>query len=56
MMFCITDSYNLEEDRWDIHVLTGSLKLFFRELKEPLYTFQLFDKCVAALGELNRHF
>ena len=27
-----------------MNVLTGALKLFFRELKEPLFTFALFDK------------
>ncbi|KAK3108074.1 hypothetical protein FSP39_000688 [Pinctada imbricata] len=45
------DSYNLDEDRWDVHVLTGSLKLFFRELKEPLYTFLMFDRFVPALSK-----
>lgn len=28
------DNYDL--DGWDVHVVTGALKLFFRELKEPL--------------------
>ncbi|XP_061186158.1 rho GTPase-activating protein 15-like isoform X5 [Saccostrea echinata] len=45
------DHYNLEDECWDIHVLTGSLKLFFRELKEPLFTFGVFDKFIPALGK-----
>ncbi|PZC77170.1 rho GTPase-activating protein 27 isoform X2 [Helicoverpa armigera] len=32
----------------DIHVLTGSLKLFFRELKEPLIPCSMFDRVLAA--------
>ncbi|KAG6443026.1 hypothetical protein O3G_MSEX002675 [Manduca sexta] len=32
----------------DIHVLTGSLKLFFRELKEPLIPYAIFDRVLAA--------
>lgn len=32
----------------DIHVLTGSLKLFFRELKEPLIPYSLFHRVLAA--------
>lgn len=32
----------------DIHVLTGSLKLFFRELKEPLIPWSIFDRVLAA--------
>ncbi|XP_062615223.1 rho GTPase-activating protein 12-like isoform X6 [Saccostrea cucullata] len=44
------DHYDLEDECWDIHVLTGSLKLFFRELKEPLFTYGVFDKFIPALG------
>ncbi|XP_053617172.1 rho GTPase-activating protein 9-like isoform X2 [Plodia interpunctella] len=36
------------ENSSDIHVLTGSLKLFFRELKEPLIPCALFDRVLAA--------
>ncbi|XP_063368845.1 uncharacterized protein LOC134657212 isoform X2 [Cydia amplana] len=36
------------EDNADIHVLTGSLKLFFRELKEPLIPCNMFDRVLAA--------
>ncbi|KPJ13027.1 Rho GTPase-activating protein 15 [Papilio machaon] len=32
----------------DIHVLTGALKLFFRELKEPLIPCTMFDRVLSA--------
>lgn len=35
-----SDDYNLSS--YDVHVLTGALKLFFRELKEPLVPFELY--------------
>uniref|UniRef100_A0A0B7A6W8 Rho GTPase-activating protein 12 n=1 Tax=Arion vulgaris TaxID=1028688 RepID=A0A0B7A6W8_9EUPU len=38
------DTYNLRDEQWDIHVLTGALKLFFRELKEPVFPFNMYDK------------
>uniref|UniRef100_A0A8C2EEB7 Rho-GAP domain-containing protein n=1 Tax=Cyprinus carpio TaxID=7962 RepID=A0A8C2EEB7_CYPCA len=34
---------DLEEGNWDIHVITGALKLFFRELQEPLFPYNLFN-------------
>ncbi|XP_071152998.1 rho GTPase-activating protein 12-like isoform X11 [Mytilus edulis] len=43
------DKYDLDCKEWDVFTLTGALKLFFRELKEPLLTFNLFDKAVPAL-------
>uniref|UniRef100_A0A1E1WQG0 Rho-GAP domain-containing protein n=1 Tax=Pectinophora gossypiella TaxID=13191 RepID=A0A1E1WQG0_PECGO len=44
------DQNNLSviENSTDIHVLTGSLKLFFRELKEPLIPCSMFDRVLAA--------
>lgn len=29
------------EEFYDVHAIAGLLKLFFRELAEPLFTFQL---------------
>lgn len=38
---------NLNEPPWnDIHVIAGSLKLFFRELPEPLFTFEAYDRFI----------
>ena len=45
---CQVDQNNwkvLEEEE-DVHVLTGCLKLFFRELKEPLIPFATFEKAL----------
>ncbi|NXW52431.1 RHG27 protein, partial [Nyctiprogne leucopyga] len=41
---------DLDDGRWeDIHVVTGALKLFFRELPEPLVPFGHFDKFISAI-------
>ncbi|XP_064895866.1 rho GTPase-activating protein 27 isoform X2 [Columba livia] len=41
---------DLDDGRWeDVHVVTGALKLFFRELPEPLVPFSHFDKFIAAI-------
>ncbi|ELU18544.1 hypothetical protein CAPTEDRAFT_186977 [Capitella teleta] len=41
-------SYNLLDPEWDVHVITGALKLFFRELREPLIPFSFFNKFMDA--------
>nr|XP_018917717.1 PREDICTED: rho GTPase-activating protein 12-like [Bemisia tabaci] len=38
----------------DVHVLTGALKLFFRELKEPLIPCHLFNKALKASTSHSR--
>jgi hypothetical protein len=47
------DQNNLEvlELEEDVHVLTGALKLFFRELKKPLIPFEHFSKALKASSE-----
>ncbi|XP_017404814.1 rho GTPase-activating protein 27 isoform X1 [Cebus imitator] len=41
---------DLEDGRWeDVHVITGALKLFFRELPEPLFPFSHFRQFIAAI-------
>lgn len=42
------DQNNLDilEQEEDVHVLTGALKLFFRELKEPLIPYEFFEKAL----------
>ncbi|XP_039971853.1 rho GTPase-activating protein 15 isoform X2 [Xiphias gladius] len=41
------EKLNLEESEWeDIHVITGALKLFFRELPEPLVPYGFFTDIV----------
>merc|ERR1712038_633694 len=34
----------------DVHVLTGALKLFFRELKEPLIPWEAVEKLLSAIN------
>ncbi|XP_069111747.1 rho GTPase-activating protein 12-like isoform X7 [Argopecten irradians] len=47
--------YDLDNtELWDIHVLAGSLKLFFRELKEPLFVYAQFDKFILAIAKKTR--
>nr|XP_056705344.1 rho GTPase-activating protein 9 [Euleptes europaea] len=44
------DKLRLSDPQWDdVHVITGALKLFFRELPEPVVSFSLFDEFVAAV-------
>ena len=46
-----TEDINIEDGPWDIHVITGSLKLFFRELQEPLFPFSHFNNFIAGISE-----
>ncbi|XP_033762141.1 rho GTPase-activating protein 12-like isoform X2 [Pecten maximus] len=47
--------YDLDNpELWDIHVLAGALKLFFRELKEPLFVYAQFDKFIAGISKKTR--
>ncbi|CAL9687255.1 unnamed protein product [Knipowitschia caucasica] len=40
----------LDDSKWeDIHVTTGALKMFFRELPEPLFTYSCFNHFVNAI-------
>ncbi|KAH9524508.1 Rho GTPase-activating protein 12 [Bulinus truncatus] len=48
------DSYNLYDEQWDVHVLTGALKMFFRELKEPVFPFSLYDVFTDAIKKESR--
>ncbi|TRZ00234.1 hypothetical protein DNTS_014330 [Danionella cerebrum] len=44
------ETVNLEDSKWeDIHVTTGALKMFFRELPEPLFTYASFNDFVEAI-------
>ncbi|XP_036853477.2 rho GTPase-activating protein 27 isoform X2 [Manis javanica] len=41
---------DLDDGRWeDVHVITGALKLFFRELPEPLFPFSHFPQFITAI-------
>ncbi|NXK13909.1 RHG15 protein, partial [Herpetotheres cachinnans] len=41
---------SLADPEWsDVHVVTGALKLFFRELPEPLVPYELFDPFIEAV-------
>ncbi|XP_019943168.1 rho GTPase-activating protein 12b isoform X6 [Paralichthys olivaceus] len=44
------EKVDLDDSKWeDIHVTTGALKMFFRELPEPLFTYGSFDDFVDAI-------
>ncbi|XP_039602474.1 rho GTPase-activating protein 15 [Polypterus senegalus] len=44
------EKLNLDDSQWeDIHVITGALKMFFRELPEPLVPYDLFDDFVESV-------
>uniref|UniRef100_A0A1B6LTH6 Rho GTPase-activating protein 12 n=1 Tax=Graphocephala atropunctata TaxID=36148 RepID=A0A1B6LTH6_9HEMI len=46
--------YSLLEQEEDVHVLAGTLKLFFRELKQPLIPFKFFNKAIKASTNPSR--
>ncbi|XP_023607979.1 rho GTPase-activating protein 12 isoform X7 [Myotis lucifugus] len=49
------EKLNLNDSKWeDIHVITGALKMFFRELPEPLFTFNHFNDFVNAIKQEPR--
>ncbi|KAF7705042.1 rho GTPase-activating protein 27 isoform X2 [Silurus meridionalis] len=43
------ENLDLEDGPWDIHVITGALKLFFRELQEPLFPYSHFSSFVQGI-------
>uniref|UniRef100_S4RGZ5 Rho GTPase activating protein 27 n=1 Tax=Petromyzon marinus TaxID=7757 RepID=S4RGZ5_PETMA len=44
------EKLDLEEPQWDdVHVITGALKMFFRELPEPLFPFKFFPHFINAI-------
>ncbi|XP_017566079.1 rho GTPase-activating protein 12 isoform X2 [Pygocentrus nattereri] len=49
------EDLNLEEGNWDIHVITGALKLFFRELQEPLFPYSHFNRFVQGIKIPDYH-
>ncbi|XP_038591788.1 rho GTPase-activating protein 27 isoform X1 [Micropterus salmoides] len=44
------EELDLEDGQWeDVHVITGALKLFFRELPEPLFPYSHFNNFISAI-------
>uniref|UniRef100_A0A8P4K1D1 Rho GTPase-activating protein 27 n=1 Tax=Dicentrarchus labrax TaxID=13489 RepID=A0A8P4K1D1_DICLA len=44
------EELDLEDGQWeDVHVITGALKLFFRELPEPLFPYSHFNRFISAI-------
>ncbi|KAM7380988.1 hypothetical protein PAMP_004250 [Pampus punctatissimus] len=44
------ENLDLDHSQWeDVHVITGALKMFFRELPEPLFPFSFFQPFVEAI-------
>ena len=39
---------DIHDNRWDHHTFAGALKLFLRELPEPLLTFDLYNGFISA--------
>ena len=45
-----------KETNCDIHVVCGLLKLYLRELPDPLIPFSFFDPIIETLGKTTHHF
>ena len=51
LYFCYGRPNLLSEEDWDdVHVISGLLKLFFRELPDPVLTFALYDEWIDAIN------
>ena len=50
---CVTDlPVNFADQEWeDINIISGALKLFLRELPDPLIPFSLYNKFIEAGSE-----
>ncbi|XP_013776716.2 rho GTPase-activating protein 15-like isoform X2 [Limulus polyphemus] len=48
------DDYSILQTTEDIHILTGALKLFFREMKEPLIPVSTFSRLLEGLGKQTK--
>nr|DBA25122.1 TPA: hypothetical protein GDO54_012691 [Pyxicephalus adspersus] len=58
LRFAVThdEKLDLNDSKWeDIHVITGALKMFFRELPEPLFTYNYFNDFVNAIKQEPKH-
>uniref|UniRef100_A0A5F4VU33 Rho GTPase-activating protein 15 n=1 Tax=Callithrix jacchus TaxID=9483 RepID=A0A5F4VU33_CALJA len=50
------EKLNLDDSQWeDIHVVTGALKMFFRELPEPLFPYSFFEQFVEAIKKQDNN-
>ncbi|XP_036598409.1 rho GTPase-activating protein 15 [Trichosurus vulpecula] len=50
------EKLNLDDSQWeDIHVVTGALKMFFRELPEPLFPYCFFEQFVEAIKKQDNN-
>lgn len=48
------NNFDILAQEEDVHVLTGALKLFFRELKEPLIPYQFFERALEASSKFSK--
>uniref|UniRef100_A0AAY4DZH3 Rho GTPase-activating protein 27-like n=1 Tax=Denticeps clupeoides TaxID=299321 RepID=A0AAY4DZH3_9TELE len=50
------EDLDLDDGQWEeIHVITGALKLFLREMPEPLFPYSFFDKFIATIKISDHH-
>ena len=49
-LFLLSDQENIDFNEYHVHVLTSVMKTFFRELPEPLLTYDLYDDFIRASG------
>ncbi|XP_069762390.1 rho GTPase-activating protein 15 isoform X2 [Narcine bancroftii] len=48
------EKLNLDDPEWeDIHVVTGALKMFLRELPEPLFPFEAYEEFISCVKNID---
>ena len=49
VLFVGVAGINVRDPRWsDIHVFSGALKLYLRDLPEPIFTYQMYSDFIKA--------
>ena len=54
LTLAFSDQNGIDFNDYHVHVLTSVMKTFFRELPEPLLTYDLYDDFIRASGRFSK--